>query len=169
MKTDITGRLLCAGTPFLHLGYTRNSSDERNEKCYYIAQTKDTLSFLVTIKDRVNASVGDSEHDNFVQVPIKVIVLDENDVVPVFQNVSICECLFPLIVSILHLRSRWRKLGCRFTSFFFDTFSLIVCHFHFLPQRSYSSFFQNPIAGKFFFFWKYCKDRKLNCEISNDL
>lgn len=58
------------------------------QKRNYIAQTTDTLSFLVTIKDRVNASVGDSEHDNLVQVPIKVIVLDENDVVPEFQNVS---------------------------------------------------------------------------------
>lgn len=55
---------------------------------FAFAQREDTLSFLVTIKDRVNASGGDSEHDNLVEVPIKVIVLDENDNAPEFQNVS---------------------------------------------------------------------------------
>lgn len=52
-------------------------------------QEKDTLSFLVTIKDRVSASGGDSENDNLVEVPIRVIVLDENDNAPEFQNVSV--------------------------------------------------------------------------------
>lgn len=51
-------------------------------------QTHETLSFLVSIKDKVNDS-GDSENDNFVQVPITVIVLDENDNQPEFQHVSV--------------------------------------------------------------------------------
>lgn len=41
----------------------------------------------MSIKDKVNES-GDSDNDNFVQVPISVIVLDENDNPPEFQNVS---------------------------------------------------------------------------------
>ncbi|CRK91477.1 CLUMA_CG005143, isoform A [Clunio marinus] len=49
-------------------------------------ETQDTLSFLVSIKDKVNES-GDSENDNFVQVPITIIILDENDNPPEFQNV----------------------------------------------------------------------------------
>ncbi|XP_070490349.1 cadherin-87A isoform X2 [Chironomus tepperi] len=49
-------------------------------------ETHETLSFLVSIKDKVNES-GDSDNDNFVQVPISVIVLDENDNAPEFQNV----------------------------------------------------------------------------------
>lgn len=53
---------------------------------FSLLQLQDTLSFLVTIKDRVNAS-GDSENDNIVKVPIRVIVLDENDNAPEFQNV----------------------------------------------------------------------------------
>lgn len=63
-------------------------------KCFPF-QLQDTLSFLVTIKDRVNAS-GDSENDNLVEVPIRVIVLDENDNAPEFQNV-IDAILFTLI------------------------------------------------------------------------
>lgn len=51
-------------------------------------QTQDTLSFLVSIKDRVNKNI-DSENDNLVTVPITVIVLDENDNPPEFKNVSI--------------------------------------------------------------------------------
>lgn len=50
-------------------------------------QTQDTLSFLVSIKDKVSES-GDSENDNFVKVPISIIILDENDNPPEFQNVS---------------------------------------------------------------------------------
>lgn len=50
----------------------------------------DTLSFLVTIKDQVNTTGGNSENDNLVEVPIRVIVLDENDNAPEFQNVSTC-------------------------------------------------------------------------------
>lgn len=62
-----------------------------NERTYQIIarQVQETLSFLVTIKDRV--AVGgqtDSDDDNLVQVPITVIVLDENDNPPEFQNVS---------------------------------------------------------------------------------
>lgn len=103
-----------------HHSYVWNTFDKRNEKCYYIAQTKDTLSFLVTIKDRVNASVGDSEHDNFVQVPIKVIVLDENDVVPVFQNVSI----FVFLLLLLQINLRHSQLSnVLFISSFPNTFS----------------------------------------------
>uniref|UniRef100_A0A336M3D8 CSON011390 protein n=1 Tax=Culicoides sonorensis TaxID=179676 RepID=A0A336M3D8_CULSO len=49
-------------------------------------ETQDTLSFLVSIKDRVN-KLADSENDNLVTVPISVIVLDENDNPPEFQNV----------------------------------------------------------------------------------
>lgn len=50
-------------------------------------QKQDSLSFLVSIKDKVSES-GDSENDNFVQVPISIIILDENDNSPEFQNVS---------------------------------------------------------------------------------
>ena len=50
-------------------------------------QKQDTLSFLVSIKDKVSES-GDSDNDNFVQVPISIIILDENDNPPEFQNVS---------------------------------------------------------------------------------
>lgn len=49
-------------------------------------QLHDTLSFLVTIKDRLDPD-HDSENDNLVKVPINVIVLDENDNSPTFQNV----------------------------------------------------------------------------------
>ncbi|XP_055585161.1 cadherin-87A [Uranotaenia lowii] len=49
-------------------------------------EAQDTLSFSVTIKDRVNASF-DSENDNVVNVPITIIVLDENDNPPEFRNV----------------------------------------------------------------------------------
>lgn len=48
-------------------------------------EEKDTITFLVTIRDRVNGEM-ESEHDNIVQVPINVIVLDENDNPPEFQN-----------------------------------------------------------------------------------
>lgn len=51
------------------------------------SQSQDTLSFLVSIKDKVSES-GDSDNDNYVQVPISVIILDENDNPPEFQNVS---------------------------------------------------------------------------------
>ncbi|XP_037922792.1 cadherin-87A [Hermetia illucens] len=46
----------------------------------------DTLSFLVSIKDVVN-STGDSQNDNLVEVPVTVIVLDENDNAPQFEQV----------------------------------------------------------------------------------
>ncbi|XP_055907536.1 cadherin-87A isoform X2 [Eupeodes corollae] len=49
-------------------------------------EEKATLTFLVTIRDRVNPE-GESDQDNVVQVPITVIVLDENDNPPEFQNV----------------------------------------------------------------------------------
>ncbi|XP_055857461.1 cadherin-87A isoform X2 [Episyrphus balteatus] len=49
-------------------------------------EEKATLTFLVTIRDRVNPD-GESDQDNVVQVPITVIVLDENDNPPEFQNV----------------------------------------------------------------------------------
>lgn len=54
-------------------------------------QLQDTLSFLVTIKDRVTANGVDSKDDNLVEVPITVIVSDENDNAPEFQNV--CDLL----------------------------------------------------------------------------
>lgn len=72
---------------FLSFAWKINTESESD----YISlplKDKDTLSFLVTIKDKVDASGGDSEHDNLVGVPIKVIVLDENDNAPEFQNVS---------------------------------------------------------------------------------
>lgn len=40
----------------------------------------------MTIKDRLDSS-EDSENDNLVEVPINVIILDENDNSPSFQNV----------------------------------------------------------------------------------
>ncbi|XP_055683308.1 cadherin-87A isoform X2 [Lutzomyia longipalpis] len=49
-------------------------------------EDQDTLHFLVTIKDKVNGT-WESENDNRVEVPISVIVLDENDNAPEFQNV----------------------------------------------------------------------------------
>lgn len=52
-----------------------------------VKQLHDTLSFLVTIKDRLDSD-HDSENDNLVKVPINVIILDENDNSPAFQNVS---------------------------------------------------------------------------------
>ncbi|XP_039957046.1 cadherin-87A [Bactrocera tryoni] len=48
-------------------------------------EEKDSLLFYVTIRDRVNPD-GESEQDNIVQVPITIIVLDENDNPPEFQN-----------------------------------------------------------------------------------
>lgn len=48
-------------------------------------EEKDTITFLVTIRDRVNGT-AESDHDNIVRVPINVIVLDENDNAPEFQN-----------------------------------------------------------------------------------
>lgn len=53
----------------------------------FLLQKQDTLSFLVSIKDKI--SELDSVNDNLVEVPISVIVLDENDNAPIFQNVSI--------------------------------------------------------------------------------
>ncbi|XP_058466683.1 cadherin-87A isoform X2 [Malaya genurostris] len=50
-------------------------------------EAQDTLSFSVSIKDRVSTAGIDSENDNIVNVPIKIIVLDENDHPPEFQNV----------------------------------------------------------------------------------
>uniref|UniRef100_A0A182SNT6 Cadherin domain-containing protein n=1 Tax=Anopheles maculatus TaxID=74869 RepID=A0A182SNT6_9DIPT len=49
---------------------------------------QDTLSFSVSIRDRVSATGIESENDNIVNVPITIIVLDENDNPPEFQNVS---------------------------------------------------------------------------------
>ncbi|XP_053682239.1 cadherin-87A [Sabethes cyaneus] len=50
-------------------------------------EAQDTLSFSVSIKDRVSSTGIDSENDNIVNVPITIIVLDENDNPPEFQNV----------------------------------------------------------------------------------
>ncbi|XP_055623372.1 cadherin-87A [Toxorhynchites rutilus septentrionalis] len=49
-------------------------------------EAQDTLSFSVIIKDRVSSAGIDSENDNVVNVPITIIVLDENDNAPEFQN-----------------------------------------------------------------------------------
>lgn len=49
-------------------------------------EKKDSLYFQVTIKDQVNPDGRESEQDNVVSVPITVIVLDENDNPPEFQN-----------------------------------------------------------------------------------
>ena len=48
----------------------------------------------MSIKDKI--SELDSVNDNLVEVPISVIVLDENDNAPIFQNVSI-QTQFPLM------------------------------------------------------------------------
>ncbi|XP_050101039.1 cadherin-87A isoform X1 [Anopheles aquasalis] len=50
-------------------------------------ESQDTLSFSVSIRDRVSATGIESENDNIVNVPITIIVLDENDNPPEFQNV----------------------------------------------------------------------------------
>nr|XP_040218321.2 cadherin-87A isoform X1 [Anopheles coluzzii]XP_049463650.1 cadherin-87A isoform X1 [Anopheles coluzzii]XP_049463651.1 cadherin-87A isoform X1 [Anopheles coluzzii]XP_049463652.1 cadherin-87A isoform X1 [Anopheles coluzzii]XP_049463653.1 cadherin-87A isoform X1 [Anopheles coluzzii]XP_049463654.1 cadherin-87A isoform X1 [Anopheles coluzzii] len=50
-------------------------------------EAQDTLSFSVSIRDRVSATGIESENDNIVNVPITIIVLDENDNPPEFQNV----------------------------------------------------------------------------------
>lgn len=49
-------------------------------------QVNDTLNFNVTIEDEVNE--GPFGRNNVVEVPVSVIVLDENDNEPVFHNVS---------------------------------------------------------------------------------
>jgi len=51
-------------------------------------EEKDTLKFLVSIRDRIDPE-GESERDNVVEVPITFIILDLNDNPPEFQNVSI--------------------------------------------------------------------------------
>ncbi|XP_070137828.1 cadherin-87A [Drosophila bipectinata] len=48
-------------------------------------EEKDSLKFLVSIRDRVDPE-GESEKDNIVQVPITFIILDKNDNAPEFQN-----------------------------------------------------------------------------------
>lgn len=48
-------------------------------------EEKETITFLVTIRDRVDGEL-ESDHDNIVRVPINVIVLDENDNAPVFED-----------------------------------------------------------------------------------
>ncbi|EDV49453.2 uncharacterized protein Dere_GG17179 [Drosophila erecta] len=48
-------------------------------------EEKDTLKFLVSIRDRVDPE-GESERDNVVEVPITFIILDLNDNPPEFQN-----------------------------------------------------------------------------------
>ncbi|ALC46335.1 Cad87A [Drosophila busckii] len=48
-------------------------------------EEKDSLTFLVSIRDRVDAA-GESEQDNVVEQPITFIILDENDNAPEFQN-----------------------------------------------------------------------------------
>ncbi|XP_053671726.1 cadherin-87A [Anopheles nili] len=50
-------------------------------------EAQDTLSFSVSIRDRVSSTGIESENDNIVNVPITIIVLDENDNPPEFQNV----------------------------------------------------------------------------------
>ncbi|XP_062126234.1 cadherin-87A [Drosophila sulfurigaster albostrigata] len=45
----------------------------------------DSLTFLVTIRDRVDPA-GESEQDNVVEQPITFIILDENDNPPEFQD-----------------------------------------------------------------------------------
>lgn len=74
----------------------------KNTHLYLSPQVQETLSFLVTIKDRV--ALGgqiDSEDDNLVQVPISVIVLDENDNAPEFQNVRTYSILYTMYISQL--------------------------------------------------------------------
>ncbi|XP_058116398.1 cadherin-87A [Anopheles ziemanni] len=50
-------------------------------------EAQDTLSFSVSIRDRVSPTGIESENDNIVNVPITIIVLDENDNPPEFQNI----------------------------------------------------------------------------------
>lgn len=53
---------------------------------FFPSQVNDTLNFFVTIEDEVeDAPVGGN---NVVRVPVTVIVLDENDNPPKFNNVS---------------------------------------------------------------------------------
>lgn len=78
-----------------HAKYTHTQGRQNNSIILkyhlYVLQLQDTLSFLVTIKDRVTANGVDSKDDNLVEVPITVIVSDENDNAPEFQNV--CDLL----------------------------------------------------------------------------
>lgn len=62
-------------------------------------QSQETLSFLVSIKDKVNEE--ESENDNLVTVPITVIVSDENDNAPEFLNVSTIRAQPILIYKII--------------------------------------------------------------------
>lgn len=50
-------------------------------------EEKDSLKFLITIRDQVSED-GESELDNIVQDTLTIIVSDENDNPPEFQNVS---------------------------------------------------------------------------------
>jgi hypothetical protein len=47
-------------------------------------QVNDTLKFIVTLEDEV----GEGLPNNLVQIPVTVIVLDENDNAPIFKDVS---------------------------------------------------------------------------------
>lgn len=49
-------------------------------------QVNDTLKFYVTLEDEVGAENGGM--NNVVEEQITVIILDENDNEPLFQNVS---------------------------------------------------------------------------------
>lgn len=56
-----------------------------NEMLFFdFSQVNDTLRFYVTLED----IVGENSN-NIVQVPISVIILDENDNAPSFQQVSL--------------------------------------------------------------------------------
>lgn len=54
---------------------------------YIFLQVNDTLRFFVTLEDEVDNS-DNTIANNLVQVPVSVIVVDENDNAPVFKNVS---------------------------------------------------------------------------------
>lgn len=51
-------------------------------------EERDSLKFLITIRDQVSED-GESELDNIVQETITIIVSDENDNAPEFQNVRV--------------------------------------------------------------------------------
>uniref|UniRef100_A0A182Y7D4 Cadherin domain-containing protein n=1 Tax=Anopheles stephensi TaxID=30069 RepID=A0A182Y7D4_ANOST len=72
-------------SPYCIAGCSKKKGSKQHNRTPEPAQ--DTLSFSVSIRDRVSATGIESENDNIVNVPITIIVLDENDNPPEFQHV----------------------------------------------------------------------------------
>lgn len=71
-------------------------------------QVNETLRFFVTLEDEVD-NTDNSITNNLVQVPISIIVSDENDNPPVFKNVSEPSLLTYIFICIMVLSV---EFGC---------------------------------------------------------